>query len=394
MESRSGRFLAAFFLSELLITVTLSLYNILIDPYTLFDDHFTKNHVDYGANVMSTADERLTKSYDVFRGQPNGLILGSSDVDMGLDAMNPDWPRVSTPIYNLGIFALGLSDSYHYLRHILQLRRINLVVIGIGFDTFMGRWVNPLDEQSLSRLSEQSANVQLKDLVTAALSFDALTASTDSIADSVMGVHPTYISGNHPVDLSRREKGGPGSTALFRFTEIRNISVAGLKPSAASRIDDLREILKLCVSKRIRVIVVINPVHAYMLESYSQLGVWQRFEDWKRDLTSVTASVETDSGHPGLVELWDFSGYDRYSTTELPMAITWFWDTGHYTHKLGDLVIHRLFVRNGNPEFGVRLTPETVDADLEVIRQRQLEYRETHRDAEGELRRIYNETPH
>lgn len=393
MESQAKRFLASFCVAVLIITTVLGVYNIIVDPYALFTSDIGEKIAGENVVVMSTLDERLTKSFDVIRGAPSSLILGSSAVDLGLDALNPAWPKALRPVYNLGMFSIDVSGMYEYLRHVLRSRHVSLVVLGVDFDEFLGRWVRPLGREEVARLSEPYPHLPVKDFLAATLSFDALSASTDETIGRVFGSHPEYIAGNHPIWPDRIARRA-GQSAAFRVTDLRNVSVSALKPGASSQIEDLRSILELCVSEKIQVIVLINPMHAHQLEIYRQSGYWRSFEDWKRALVSVVAPFQAGVGQPGTVELWDFSGYDRYSTTELPQAIAWFWDPSHYTHRLGDLIVRRLFSGEDGNEFGMQLTPKTIEGRLEVVRTQQREYREVHRDAENELQRLYVETPH
>ena len=73
------------------------------------------------------------------------MILGTSMVDVGLDALDPGWPAAVRPVYNLGLAGVDLNDCYHYLQYVLRFRRIDLVVIGLDFDQFLGRWGGPND---------------------------------------------------------------------------------------------------------------------------------------------------------------------------------------------------------------------------------------------------------
>ena len=85
------------------------------------------------------------------------------------------------------------------------------------------------------------------------------------------------------------------------------------------------------------------------------------------------------------IELWDFYGYDAYSTEPVPAggrALRWFIDPDHYTHVLGDIVLRRIF-EGTDGSFGVRLTPENIEDHLKQVRGTQASYRTTqHADAE------------
>ena len=393
MESQSSRFLVLFWCAVVLVTLGLGAFDVVVDPYALFTSPNWFHSSMSGTREMATVNERMTKSYDVLRKTPSALILGTSSVDVGLDARSSAWPQNIGPVYNLGIFSIDLQGMYQYLRHVVQVRSIDMVVIGIDFDQFLGRWVHPLATEDQFRLDRRSLSVSTPDLLRSAFSFDAFADSINFLANELIGEHPRYISGNRPEDDFVRFKVREGPTAFFRITDIRDISVVALKPASKSQIDDLRAIINLCLSNNVRVIVVINPVHVNLLETYSLSGYWNGFEDWKRELVAMTTQSAGDPVHPGRVELWDFAEYDRYSTVDLPRATDWFWDSNHYTRQLGDRALRRLF-GDGEPGFGVRLTAETLESDLQTTRERQLQYRQTHLTAVNALKQLYEETPH
>ena len=393
MESQSRHFVLMFFSAVPLLSLVICLLNILVDPYSLFASRNWLYTVNSRAAGISTVNERMTKSYDVLRKAPNSLILGTSSVDVGLDARSPAWPRATMPVYNLGIFSIDLHGMYQYLRHVIRAQPISLVVIGVDFDQFLGRWVHPLAEKDQIRLDRPPVGVWPQDFLRGSLSFDALADSINAVANEAIGEHPKYLAGNRPEDdfwLFKRREGPAG---FFWITDIRNISVAALKPVSLSQIDDLHAIVELCRVNDIRAIIVINPIHVNLLETYSRLGYWQAFENWKRELVSMTMPLGDERRPPVNIELWDFSEYDQYSTTDLPQATDWFWDSNHYTRRLGDLMLRRIFT-SGDPEFGVRLSPDTIEQHLQMTRERQLQYRLTHLGAVESLQQLFKDTPH
>ena len=140
---------------------------------------------------------------------------------------------------------------------------------------------------------------------------------------------------------------------------------------------DVRAILDLCKSRGSRAILLINPVHADVLEILDHLGYWPAFEDWKRALVALTAEYSGESGRRQ-VSLWDFSGYDSYSTETVPPdghPMRWYTDSLHFTRALGNLIIKRIY-DSGDPNFGVLLTHENLESRLAIIREQQRLYRE------------------
>jgi len=83
--------------------------------------------------------------------------------------------------------------------------------------------------------------------------------------------------------------------------------------------------------------------------------------------------------------LWDFSGYNRYSSEPVPsrkyQPMRWWWDPVHFKTGLGDLVLNRVFglgVGVADSDLGVRLDTEGLQAQLVHWRQAEQAYRAAH----------------
>jgi hypothetical protein len=133
--------------------------------------------------------------------------------------------------------------------------------------------------------------------------------------------------------------------------------------------------------------------HADLLEIFDKASLWARFEGWKKDLVRLSDQYPV-TGMP--VPLWDFSGYDRYSTETVPAksdrhaVVNWFWEAGHFKRALGDLMLRRLFV--GEPsDLGIELAPNTIDRQIEKTRVARDDYRTTHNPQVAWVSEIYQQ---
>ena len=95
------------------------------------------------------------------------------------------------------------------------------------------------------------------------------------------------------------------------------------------------------------------------------------------------------------MRVWDFGGYDQFSTESLPEGadrrahLRWFWEPSHYSKALGNIVLTRIF-GGSDTSYGVVLTAETIEPRLAAIRERRKAYRESHPDAVSRIRAIYD----
>jgi hypothetical protein len=101
------------------------------------------------------------------------------------------------------------------------------------------------------------------------------------------------------------------------------------------------------------------------MEIYWRDGLWPRVEQLKAELTTLAWG----NGVP----LWDFLDYSAFNTEPVPPAgdrrtpTNWFWEPTHFKQQLGEVMIQRMFGRDG-PPFGTLLTPDNLSAHNAQIR--------------------------
>lgn len=385
MDTPAPRFIRRWLLTSILLAALVGGFNALIDPYLLIHAPRILGFNDRKPSVET--EERLMKAYEVTRAVPHALILGTSRVDLGLDTRHPAWPADARPAYNLGIAAASPYTSFRYLQHVSATDQLHLVVLGLDFEYFLDaseaeRSGSAEFESRLAIRPDGTANGRLglqhaRDLFHATLSLDALLDSFRTIGANL---DPDSANLAPTGDLSeagmRSDAAELGSWSLFAQRDLRNIRFYYGKTRNDQAMDDIRHIIELCRSHGTRLVIFINPVHADMLETFDLLGLWNDYEDWKRELVSILAA------EPGPdIPLWDFSGYDPYSTESVPTdrngMVHWFWEPSHYTKALGDKILERMF-GGGPSDYGVLLTPATIDSRLAEVRAARQAYRDTH----------------
>jgi hypothetical protein len=382
-------------LACIVLVPLVAIFNAMVDPYLLFDAPRIA-----GLNASKPAvetHERLMKAYDVLRASPNTLILGASMVDWGLDAQHPAWPSVDRPVYNLALQGSGPYTSYRYLQHAMSQHHLALVVLGLDLEFFMTvpDYVpfGPAVESRLAVKRDGTVNASRnwqynRDLFQATLSLDALTDSAATLVANFSGSSPDLTAGDWRDSPFQRAADAMGSYPLVRMRDLLMINRYRGKQRSQLVMADVRAILDLCESHGTRVILFINPAHADHLEILDLLGHWSAFEDWKRELVALTAKYPSTDGR-SRIPLWDFSGYDSYSTETVSMdrhVMHWFWDSTHYTRALGDAIVRRI-LGTGDPHFGVLLSPESLEPHLIAIREQQRLYREQH---PADVRRVHD----
>jgi hypothetical protein len=309
---------------------------------------------------------------------------------------------------NLAVPGIGVESAVSYLRHAAALEKPQWAVLGVDFMDFL------LDLRELQAKPEErepwSANPDYFLSVYPGGApnpyyrwrkwknrFDK-TASLTAFWNSLGTVY--YQSSPYSVDLTElgfnpmhdylKMAKAEGYHAIFKQRDIENAKKYSrgakrifLPDRRGSReFDTVRGAVRFCQAEGIRLVVVIYPYHARLLEIVKDAGLWPEFEDWKRELTAI---LEQEGGE---YPLWDFSGYNSFTTEAVPGAkekskeTRWYWEAGHFKKELGDLVLARIFgfpsAEPGVEHFGAILATANIEGHLAAIREQGAGYRSAH----------------
>ena len=389
------RFLKNTVFVALAVSALLVLFNFFMDPYLVFGIPRTT-----GINARKPAVEDqlfLMKAYDVLRANPRTLILGSSSVGIGIDPESPVWPEPMRPVYNLGIPNGRPLEAYRYLQHVVTRNHPKTIILGLEFRDVVpySGFIRPEYDLRLAVTQDGARNAALGrqrtyDMLHSTLSIDASVDSIDTLFGNLIG------------DSSDIDQGGwdhrPYRHLVYlagAYTEmvLHDIHYSAVYSSYATNIDmepldHVRAILNLCREQQIDAILIMDPAHADEEDIFDLSGKWPALETWKRKITALVAEY-ADNGMR--VELWDFYGYDAYSTESVPknhQPLQWFMNPAHYTHALGDIMLSRMFV-GGDNSFGVRLFPQNIESRLAEVRSARANYRKFQPADAARVREIY-----
>jgi hypothetical protein len=371
-------------------------FNYAVDPYLLFDVKRVHGFNDLKPSVATR--ERMMKAYQAGRVSARTVVIGSSRSDLGMDPATVSWPASAQPVYNLSLVGSGTAEGMKYLRHYVAMNPGNAprtVVVGLDFESFLyvSRGVNTrVKSSNMSELEERLAvdaegNPNplravrvLKDRALGLLSLDAIVDSIKTITGSRSASVTNLEPNGHLSEAGFRDTAhADGFQLLFTQKHLDAIKQYGKPRRVLSDTPDgpirefgaLRQLLSLAKANGIEVALVIQPAHASRLELLDRMGYWGDYERWKRELAALSAQA----GASQKVALWDFGGYEREAREPVPAKgkdtrdMQWFWDPVHYTSKLGDVMVARIFTDGQGEGFGVRLTPANVEAQIARVRR-------------------------
>jgi hypothetical protein len=385
-------FLVRVMLLATVLVLTAATFNVVIDPYSLFEVWREPGFND--AKPMAATRLRTSKPYQLMRARPTTLIAGNSRPELGLDPQSACWRGSDQPVYNAGIPGIGIYQQARVIQSSLLQGHTRRVLWGLDFLDFVSlqqqgpvSWPPPpaVIDGRLPVTADGQVNSGyrlqwLRDVRDATLSLDALT---DSVS--------TLIQADAPYGSTRRGDGfnpardyigivnAEGQGVLFEQKNLEvmqrlaqgpfELYVPGREGSQAFK--SVRFILELARRDGVQVDLFINPYHADYLAAVELSGNWRLLEQWKRSLAALAADFEGAS-------LWDFNGFDRYSSQLLTPdmragdALAWYWEPAHYRAELGERMIARIndIDCDGrlDREFGALLTPADIDDHLEGLR--------------------------
>ncbi|CAH1386256.1 hypothetical protein [Candidatus Nitrotoga sp. M5] len=381
-------YLRIWFLALLILLIGAMTLNYWVDPYGLY-----RPYNDGEWKPHSATQGGLVKPYLVLKHSPRTLILGNSRAEVGFDPEDEAWPESAQPVYNLALPGTGTRVARRLLEHVLTTHSPETIVLGVDFMDFLvppdaSNWEPEIIHRLLLKPDGQINNkrwfqMMLDGAVTLA-SLDAVVHSINTMrVQGKPGIAHLTAAGFNPMHdyswIARKE----GYFNLFRQRDIENMRAYQKRPKnlfsrdthTSPAFEDVTAILEVARDHEVQVKVVIYPYHAHLLEIFRITNSWDLFEDWKRKLVHLVAAYNNDK-----VTLWDFSGYHHFARETVPPAgdkqtiVHNYWEAGHFKKELGHQILARLS-GEGEPAFGVELTPENINFHLLAIRKNGMKYR-------------------
>lgn len=340
------KFLQIFLSLSLTFTPALALFNYFIDPYGIFQSPSIKGINEFKTEI--TKHERLHKKIRIARCKPDAVLLGNSVVVNGFD---PDEIYELTHIrfYNAGLGGAPFDEIYANFEHCLKCQpKLKKVILGIDCAGF-----NKHPRPFAFRESKTNSN---NELLTGLFSSKS---TADSIKTFLVNLkqknnHQYHNNGflivSDIVEEARVRQFEHLHTIVKPFYEVFELD--------DRRVELFRDLVEICKKRNIELYVFVAPSHADYCEVVYQAGKWPAFEELKRKLCSI---------HP----IWDFSGFN--SVTKTPFVNyrnSLYQDHSHFLPIVGNEIVKKFFFhKNSYDDFGVLLTPETIEEHLNEIKK-------------------------
>ena len=126
------KFLLIFFLSVGQVLLLIGGFNWWVDPYDIY------HPAEYKSNdpIWVSKQLRLAKAYRVRQLKPQGIVIGASTSQLGIDPDHPGWKEKVYPRYNVALPGTNSYESFRYFQHAHALNPIKQLLIGLDFFSF------------------------------------------------------------------------------------------------------------------------------------------------------------------------------------------------------------------------------------------------------------------
>ncbi len=325
---------------------------------------------------------RLAKSLALARQAYEVIILGTSRAEVGIA---PDSPVLGgKSAFNAALPGTNMVEIGQVADFVVRHQHPEMVVMDVDLLAFSTRRPSSSDFD-VSLFVDKPALARAYDYLVRLLSYQTLEDSFDTLEFNLKG-RKSRARPNGFLDQDLRTK---RVTHRRLFDEVLSGNFLVLPESYAGfeygqdHVVAFERAIDQLAAHGVRVLLFIAPVHARQLEAMRVMGLFEVFERWKRDLTRIVFEVNARR-RTNPIRLWDFSGYNSITTEDVPARgddrrMRWYWESSHFVRPAGDLVLKRMLGRDGVPEdFGVELTPESVDAVLAAFRSGREGYRLAH----------------
>lgn len=332
----------------------ISLFNYWRDPYGLFHPEDGRNRPDINSHV------RLYKAWAVERLEPDALILGTSRSDVGLSPAHPAFDGYRA--YNLALGGASIYELLRYYQHARAVRIPKRLVLGLDLISFHAARPEQADFAEY-RLKGPEIRWQLPlDYASALLSFASLNASLHSFTPAEAPA-PYLANGQRNPERVAWQIQRDGGTARA-FEQIEQGQLPRCFQSNRRRFQSdrrpvfsyLEQLLAQAYADGTEVKLVISPYHARMALTNAAMDDELLHRIWLGRVLSINETQAAVAGKTPF-ELWDFSGFNAYTTEPVSESMQYYWESSHYQSRLGDKLLSRIYqLPDADPGFGQRVS--------------------------------------
>lgn len=335
-----------------LLTI-IAIFNIIMDPYNVFMSP------DLGFNSLkpeAKRQERLTKiiNLKLNKNKIDAVFIGSSRVDWSINAQNY-FELTGKHAENMGIVGLNF-DEYLNLARLCTKIHPEIKNIYMGLDFYMFNKNHKYNKEHLKFNSNEKLTTQ--ELAT-------VLFAGDTTISSFITLFRNTLSNTDESKLYTRM----GTTHLFH-NKIINIYFDNCFRQYYEHYDNLvfsydnykkiQELQNELKKKNINLIFFYTPEHYTSLNVIWNSGVWNIYENWKRDFAKIA-------------QVWDFDYYNKINDCVVNEDIKYFSDASHASEITGKIMIRNMLGLDNS--YGRLNTKQNIDKYLKADTKNLIKWR-------------------
>ena len=379
------------------VYLTAGVFNLTVDPYGIYNLVVIEGFNDV---KPPNNQQRMVKTLQLRKLRPKGIILGSSRTDFGLDPEHVAWKFDSRPVYNLSMKFILPAEIYKLLKYANSLNHLNEVIIGLDFFAYNIYQTDPipndfLDLASITKDGDNKISSLAKEFQNTLFSFTAIEKSFKTIA--YKGKQSRSLYGQQlPID-----ERGPGVLSNLFFSRLHYKGMWFPEPNSkfclynenkeSKKFEQLGKIINFSIRNNIELKMFINPVHADLLEMIRFMDLWPLYENWKRGLVNLIATINKQKSKETSISLWDFGDYNSITTEKIPLStdigktMQGYIEVNHYKKSVGDVILDKLLTHPNtqkitNKDFGHPINTQNIEKHLNNIKGNQVQYQNENRE--------------
>ena len=329
MESSTSRRLVLMLVCLATVLITVVGINWIVNPYGVW----RTTVIDRGYRLTDTSvdqvGEHLSTPYRVRIERPTTLIVGSSRLLRGMLVAQSGHDS----FFNASLSGGTLAELAGVLRLATANPRLRRVIWGVEFYAFDEKFVGYRHPEIRIRLEADERDALTLRIKETLFNMKAFRDSRRVLARAVRGQKPASLSDPvpWPEDLikERLASVSPRGLAQAKDAKIRDQLkdwINSYEDYGLSRpqVTLFQETVADLTRTGLEVILFVPPMSKCELETIDQLGAWDDFQQWKRELLVVGP-------------YWDFSGYGK-----LDLSPELFTDVPHFKPAVGQVILRRL----------------------------------------------------
>lgn len=382
----NNKYLNNLLISTLLSTLLIVIINFIIDPIGIFNKINITNLNDDKYYIRE--HEGFFKAQLAINTRPSTIILGTSRAEFGIN------PVIFNKIFDHNVNAINLATSYQsyeesFLLAIAANRNGSLKEILFGLDYFVsGNQSFKPPGRGVENYAPEAKIAYLASLSTFNNSIKTIYKSSKNVPRCTE-YDSFNISNGHRCFPTVKK-----STAELFFENEQAYAYYIYKKNSLSSFDleYYKRLLEYGYANHINIELFISPAHARQWVLLYHCGLWDDWQNWKKELVSINESVAY-SYNAKPFNIWDFSGFNNITTETVPAQgsnelMKWYYESSHYKYITGDLIIDTIYNNTNYLDFGLKINNKNIISHLYFVNKGLLNWREINKVNDIELARI------